>query len=310
MNVLLAAEDAAGVQTLRRLQTARHRLVAVLASPERAKAPGSVWNVAKTLGHSCWPADLVRTPDLARRIRDERIDVLINVHSLVLIHAEVLAAPPLGCFNLHPGPLPRYAGLNSVCWAIYHGETTHGVTLHRMTPDVDAGDIAYQAEVPIEAHDTGLTLASRCVKAGVPLVLELLDTLADRPHDLPRRDQDRTRRTFFAARPPNSGRLSWHAPARQIVSFVRAADFVPFQSPWGHPRSFSGDLEVGIAKARETGEQCAAAPGTVRKSGNGHVDVAARDQWVAVQLIQTGGRYCAPDEVLAPGVILNGEPGS
>jgi UDP-4-amino-4-deoxy-L-arabinose formyltransferase/UDP-glucuronic acid dehydrogenase (UDP-4-keto-hexauronic acid decarboxylating) len=58
-------------------------------------------------------AKIVKDPDFAARIVDENIDILLNVHSLFLIHKDVLTAPRLGSYNLHPAPLPRYAGLNS-----------------------------------------------------------------------------------------------------------------------------------------------------------------------------------------------------
>jgi len=67
------------------------------------------------------------------------VDLLLNIHSLYVTAREILQTPKIGCFNLHPFPLLRYAGLNPVCWALYDGETTHGVTLHGMTAEIDAG---------------------------------------------------------------------------------------------------------------------------------------------------------------------------
>jgi hypothetical protein len=69
-------------------------------------------------------------------------------------------------FDLHPGPLPRYAGLNSVSWAIYRGEKEHGVTLHKLAPEIDAGPIIFQESVSIGRKETGLSLTAKCVNAG------------------------------------------------------------------------------------------------------------------------------------------------
>ena len=67
----------------------------------------------------------------------------MNVHSLFLIHPWS-SAPTIGSFNLHPGPLPEYAGLNVPSWAIYEGEKrSHGVTVHWMDEGVDTGPIAW-----------------------------------------------------------------------------------------------------------------------------------------------------------------------
>ena len=69
------------------------------------------------------PSTSVRDPEFAEWMRSEEIDLLLNVHSLYVIHADLVAAPRTGSFNLHPGPLPEYAGLNAPSWAIYHGES-------------------------------------------------------------------------------------------------------------------------------------------------------------------------------------------
>jgi methionyl-tRNA formyltransferase len=117
----------------------------------------------------------VRDPATARWIESERIDLLLNVHSLHVATPEVVQGPRVGSFNLHPGPLPDYAGLNAPSWAIYDGRISHAVTLHWMTPEVDAGPIAYSAELPIEPGDTGASLTANCVRHGLPLVGRLPD---------------------------------------------------------------------------------------------------------------------------------------
>ena len=102
-------------------------------------------------------------------MRSEEIDLLLNVHSLYVIHADLVAAPRTGSFNLHPGPLPEYAGLNAPSWAIYHGESRHTVTVHWMEPGIDTGAIAYETSFEIAEDDTGLSLSARCVREDCPV---------------------------------------------------------------------------------------------------------------------------------------------
>src|SRR5215467_10239106 len=98
MNVVLVGEESAGLQVLRALGRSCHKLVAVLAAPPSSEAAGSnVWNVAQKMGFETWPAKLVKEPTLANRFRSKQVDILLNVHSLYIIHKEVLAAPRFGC---------------------------------------------------------------------------------------------------------------------------------------------------------------------------------------------------------------------
>ena len=64
----------------------------------------------------------IRKKSFSSWIKKNDIDILINVHSNIIICNEVLTSPQIGSFNLHPGPLPEYAGLNPISWAIYNGE--------------------------------------------------------------------------------------------------------------------------------------------------------------------------------------------
>lgn len=56
--------------------------------------------------------------------------------------------------NIHPSLLPKYPGLNTHQQALANGDNIHGVTVHVVTPEVDAGPIIAQAKTPITAEDT------------------------------------------------------------------------------------------------------------------------------------------------------------
>ncbi len=247
----------------------------------------SLWDLATKLGHRTWPVELVKDPKFAAQVRDEKVD---DAHSLFLIRKEVLEAPRLGSFNLHPGPLPRYAGLNSVCWAIYRGEKEHGVTLHKLVPEIDAGPIVFQESVSIGREDTGLSLTAKCVNAGVPLILRLLEAAARGPSHIPTIPQDLSKREYFGHGVPENRKLSWNRLARRIVDFVRASNFFPFRSPWGVLRTKRGDSTLGILKARLTGTPVDGPPGTERSGG---VEVACADEWILVRQVFREG-ICIP----------------
>ena len=188
LKVVLVGEESAGIQALKLVGCKGHEVVAVIASAAAAINQGAcLHDVAQKLGYRVWPTHLVDDAAFADTIRVEAADILLNVHSLKIIHERVLTAPTIGCFNLHPGPLPRYAGLNAVNWAIYRGENQHGVTIHRMNAVVDAGTIAYQELFPIEDSDNGLSVSSKCTRLGLALLEKLLDAAATDPASIPAR---------------------------------------------------------------------------------------------------------------------------
>jgi methionyl-tRNA formyltransferase len=301
LRVVVIAEEAAGVQVLQGLSTleTNPEIVAVLtrSAAEGAERP-VVFEAAQKLGLDVWPSSSVRSPELGSQLQAADVDLLVNVHSLYLIHPSVVAAPKIGSFNLHPGPLPEYAGLNAPSWTIYHGERFHGVTLHWMDAGIDSGPIAWEQRFPIDAADTGLSVSGKCVRKGVPLVLELARMAADDPGAIPRREQDLHRRNYFPAGPPDDGRIDWAQPADSILRFVRASDYAPFRSPWGHPQAQLAGRDVGIAKATETELPATDPPGAVVEANESGAVVATRDELILVQRIWLDGRYLKPTEVL------------
>lgn len=270
----LVCEEAAGARALQAAAAAGHAIAAL------ATSPGSpAWALAMRLGCTPVPAQRVREPCFAAELERAGVELLLNVHSLHLLPETVLRVPRLGAYNLHPGPLPRYAGLNAPSWAIYHGEERHGVTLHRMEPGIDTGPIAYQEIFRIEPCDTGLTVALRCMQKGLALVARLLEVASRDPDAVPRTPQDPAQRSYFGRGVPQGGRIGWDAPARRIRDFVRACDYRPFRSPWGAPRAPLAGRVVELLEVALTGEACRAAPGTARREGDALL-VAAADAWL------------------------------
>jgi methionyl-tRNA formyltransferase len=301
VNVLLVGAEAAGARCLQIAHAAGQRVVAVL-TPRDGGAGAALAAAADRVEVPVHDPGLVRDPGFAAQVRDWEIDLLLNIHSLHLIHGDVLGAPRVGSFNLHPGPLPEYAGLSVPSWAIYRGEREHGVTLHWMAAEVDAGHVAYEARMPISESDTGLTLSAACVRDGLPLVERLLaDAQADR---IPRHEQDLSRRNWYGPKGPHGGVLPWSLPARTAVDLVRASDYGPFPSPWGRPRTVAGDRELEVLSARRTGKPADAPPGTVGDSDGDGVEVAASDEWVLVEVVRDAGEVAPAAQRVSSRQIL------
>jgi methionyl-tRNA formyltransferase len=305
LRLALVAEEAAGAQVLKALDAAPEapEIAAVVTTTDSdgMRRP-QVAAAAANLGLDVRPASELRSSSFPDLIRNLEVDLLLNIHSLVVLAPDIVRAPRIGSFNLHPGPLPTFAGLNAPSWAIYEGQTAHAVTLHWMDVGIDTGAIAYRASFGIEDSDTGLSLTAKCVRHGVPLVLRLVADATRDPRSIPAVPQDRTSRRYFGREVPNAGNVVWSVRADEVVRLIRAADYSPFDSPWGIPRARLGNEPVGIAKASLTGEATDALPGIVGQAlPRGAIAVAAADEWVAVRRMWHNGRYIGPREICAPG---------
>ncbi len=99
------------------------------------------------------PAD-PNAAEVLARVAACKPDFLFSFYYRQMLKAPLLALAARGALNMHGSLLPRYRGRAPVNWAIIHGETQTGATLHYMTEKPDAGDIVAQSAVPILPDDT------------------------------------------------------------------------------------------------------------------------------------------------------------
>ena len=302
MNILLAIDESAGVQAFHLLQKSPQNISGV-ATP--ASHPTLRKNATQMDIPVLEPTNLT-DPKFASWIRKNKVDVLLNVHLLYIIHPEILQALAFDAYNLHLGSLPEYAGLNSPSWAIYNREKEHSVSLHRIEEGIDTGSIAYSSTFPIHSDDTGLTLSMRSVSEGLLLISNLLETLEKDPYSIPVVEQDFKNRHYYKKKKiPQNGYLNWSLPSADIDAFIRACNYQPFKSPWGFPLTIYENSEIGIISSVLTGDSCEnLAPGTVGPSANGMASVATSDYWLLIKKCYLNDKIIHAEELLQPGKIL------
>jgi len=147
-------------------------------------------------------------------------DFLFSFYYRHMLPVEILALAKRGAYNLHGSLLPNYRGRVPVNWAVLHGETETGVTLHEMTAKPDAGAIIAQTSVPILPDDTAhdvfgkLTVASeQTLWHAVPALLN--GTAARVPNDV-------SQGSYFGGRKPEDGRIDWGQTGQQVYNLHRA----------------------------------------------------------------------------------------
>ena len=138
----------------------------------------SVAELAAAHNIPVYAPDDINHPLWVERIREMQPDILFSFYYRNLIRQPLLDIPPLGCLNLHGSLLPKYRGRVPVNWALIHGESESGVTLHYMTPRPDDGDIVAQTRVAIDDSDTARTLFDKIVGASTQLLDETCHNLS------------------------------------------------------------------------------------------------------------------------------------
>jgi len=162
----------------------------------------------------------VNSPEWIERIRALQPELILSVYYRNMISSKILELPRLGAFNMHGSLLPKYRGRAPINWAVLHGETRIGMTLHRMVKSADAGAVVDQQGVDLGPRDTAEQAFRKVLPCAREVLARQIDALlAGTARETP---QDDAAATYFGGRKPEDGRIDWTKSSRDIFNLIRA----------------------------------------------------------------------------------------
>lgn len=168
---------------------------------------------------SITPAD-PKSEDLYAQVAAIAPDFIFSFYYRHMLPVNLLAVAKRGAYNLHGSLLPKYRGRVPVNWAVLHGETETGATLHEMAAKPDAGAIIAQVAVPILPDDTAYEVFGKLTVAAEQTLWQALPgLLSGQVHPLPNQLEQGS---YFGGRKPEDGRIDWSQTAQQVYNLHRA----------------------------------------------------------------------------------------
>jgi methionyl-tRNA formyltransferase len=286
------------VPSLAALIEAGHDIAAVYCQPPRPAGRGNKLQPSPVQRFAESKELPVRYP---ARLRDPvaqadfaalELDAAVVAAYGLILPKPILAAPRLGCLNVHASLLPRWRGAAPMQRAILAGDAETGVTIMQMEEGLDTGPILLAESVPLDATTTAATLHDTLAALGARLIGAALDRLA--AGELTARPQPEEGVTYAAKLTREEGRLDWRRPAAELERAVRGLN--PWPGVW-----FERDGErVKVLAAELMAGTSDAPPGTVLDD---RLAVACGSGALRPVLLQRAGR--APADAAA---FLRGYP--
>jgi methionyl-tRNA formyltransferase len=282
------------VPVLRRLAGSPHRPTLVVTPPDRPRGRGRrlasppVADAARELGLEVLQAPSVNGSEALETIRAAEPELAVVCAFGQLIREPLLSE--LEMLNLHPSLLPRWRGAAPIERAIMAGDAETGVTVMRLTEELDSGPIAVQGRVPIAPQDDHGSLSGRLADLGGELILRALDL-----HDageLGYTEQDDSLVTYADKVSPADRHLDPSRPAAELEARVRA-----LHPHIGSYLELDGGERLGVHSARIVADTDLA-PGTIAVADNGLVLGCAAGALRLETVQAPGGRPLAADAFL------------
>ncbi|MDB5406333.1 MAG: methionyl-tRNA formyltransferase [Rhodospirillales bacterium] len=287
------------VPSLAALIAAGHEIAAVYCQPPRPTGrghqvkPSPVQDFAAARGIVVRHPTGLRDPTIQHEFAALALDAAVVAAYGLILPPPILAAPRLGCINIHASLLPRWRGAAPIQRAILAGDAESGVTIMQMAAGLDTGPMLLAGRVPLDADTTATTLHETLAELGARLVVEALAGLA--AGQIAPQPQSEEGVTYAAKLTREEARLDWRQPAVALERAVRALN--PWPGPWFE---HGGERIKLLAAAELVAGAAAAAPGTVLDDG---LAIACGDGALRPLALQRPGR--APAET---GAFLRGFP--
>jgi methionyl-tRNA formyltransferase len=158
--------------------------------------------------------------DFSEKIKALAPDYIFSFYYRHMIPVQILACAKIAALNMHGSLLPKFRGRAPVNWAILHGETETGATLHVMEAKPDAGDIVGQCAVSIGPEETATDVFEKVSGAAVAVMNQVLPELIQ--GKVPRKPNELQKGSYFGGRKPADGQIHWNQSASQVHNLVRA----------------------------------------------------------------------------------------
>lgn len=119
----------------------------------------------------------INSGDGAQAIRDFAPDIIISVRFSLIFKRPIFEIPRFGTWNIHPGALPRYAGLFAPFRCLVDGGERVGCTLHRVDDGIDTGPVVGIGWLPVDRDRSLLWHVVNTYQSGIDLFLDMLSGL-------------------------------------------------------------------------------------------------------------------------------------
>jgi methionyl-tRNA formyltransferase len=293
MRILFAGSPGIAVPALKALaamdETGEAELVGVLTNPDsprgRRGQPGptdvsaaaAVFS-ARREGRGLFPIVQLKPERLDRVAREAaaalKADLLLAFAYGRIFGPKFLSLFPLGGINIHPSLLPKYRGPAPIPAAILARDRETGITIQRIAPEMDTGDILLQERFSLGGRETTGSLSDLVAAKSAGLLSSLIRAMArGEARAFPQQGEA----SYCSLISKEDGLIDWNLGAAEIDARIRA------YTPWPLAFTRQGDQLLYILEGTALeGEGSGEAPGTVLSA----------DKARGI-LIQTGGGILA-----------------
>ena len=197
----------------------------VLTNPDRKSGRGRKITVSPVKGKALELGLDVYQPEIidssfCKNIEALEPDILVTFAYGKIFKTSFLNIFSRECINIHPSLLPKYRGPSPLSAVILAGDSETGITVQKMAPRMDTGDIIVQHRFPLDGTETLESLTGYTALKSAEIIISALIAITNNTHvSIP---QEEEKATYCGLIKKEDGLVDWNLPAALIERMYRA----------------------------------------------------------------------------------------
>lgn len=222
MKVVFLGTSTFSLDCLKALFNSKHKILAVICQPDKPSGRGNklkapeVKEFALENNIPVYQFDKIRKEGV-EVVKELKPDILAVAAYGQILSQEILdIALPI---NVHGSLLPKYRGASPIQTALLNGDKETGISIMKMSFEVDAGDVYLQEKLAISSEDNSETLFDKMGKLGGKLLVKTLDLIESNSIEAVK--QDETKATFTSLLKKENAKINFSNSAESVVNHIR-----------------------------------------------------------------------------------------
>ena len=227
--IFFGTEDFSAV-SLQKLIDEGFEIAGIITKPDSRKGRGQKFHAPKVkqIGEKfnipvLQPQKISEITDFVKKF-EKPVGVLVSFGRIIPQEIIDLFTPAI--VNVHPSLLPKYRGSSPIESAILNGDEKTGVSLMKLSKEMDAGDVYSQEEIELSKTETASDLYKTCGEIGAEMLVRDLPKIIS--GEIKGRKQDDSQAEYCQLLKKSDALLSQdEQTAEQAEQQIRAFEIFP-----------------------------------------------------------------------------------
>jgi len=147
-------------------------------------------------------------------------DLIIVIAYGLILPENFLNIPKFGCINIHVSLLPRWRGATPIEHALLAGDKKTGISIIKISSELDAGDIIMQESLIIDKEIYSDDLRSNLVNLGKKLMMQVLPNIFE--NKIIAEKQDKHKVTYASKFSSKDRKINFNNSVETVFNHIRA----------------------------------------------------------------------------------------